>query len=188
MKTFNKNYIAICILSFIVSCKSQILPLNTILRNIPEGSYVKDLNHELDPYIGIYKSNFEGNEITLYITKQENKLEKSTGKTYYLDALSVKYIVKNSSGVILQDTQNYNVPNIELYSIATRPYENKVIFYYSGTNCGIGWGRIVLKKFNNNQMLWDYQPNSGALGNDCPANADKTVYLPETDNLLFTKQ
>jgi len=188
MKTFNKHYIALFIVFFIVSCKSQTLPLNTILKNIPQGSYVKDLNDELDPYIGVYKANFEGNETTLYITKQENKLEKSTGKTYYLDALIIKYIIKNNSGIILQDTQNSNAPNIELYSIATRPYENKIIFYYSGTNCGIGWGSIVLKKINSNQILWDYQPNSGALGKDCPANADKTIYLPETDNLIFTKQ
>ncbi|SMP19196.1 DUF6705 family protein [Chryseobacterium profundimaris] len=188
MKTFNKNYIAICILSFIVSCKSQTLPLNTILKNIPQGSYVKDLNHELDPYIGTYKANFQGNEITLFITKEENKLEKSTGKTYYLDALSVKYIVKNSSGVVLQDTQNSNVPNIELYSIATRPYENKIIFYYSGTNCGVGWGDIFLKKINTTQISWEYRPDSTSVGEDCSFAADKTVYLPETDNLIFTKQ
>ncbi|WP_294284997.1 DUF6705 family protein [uncultured Chryseobacterium sp.] len=168
-------------------CKSQTLPLDTILKNIPQGAYVKDLNHELDSFIGIYKSNFEGNEITLYITKQENKLERSTGKTYYLDALIIKYIVKNNSGITLQDTQNSNMSDIELYSIATRPYENKIIFYYSGTHCGMGWGSIILKRINNNnQILWDYQPNSGALSKDC--NADKTVYLPETDNLIFTKQ
>lgn len=34
-----------------------------------------------------------------------------------MDALVIKYIVKNSSGAILQDTQNNNIPNIELYSI-----------------------------------------------------------------------
>ena len=172
----------------IVSCKGQQYPLNTFFENVPQGAYLKDLNHELDPYIGIYKSNFEGNEITLHITKQENKLEKSTGKTYYLDVLVIKYIVRNNSGVILQDTQNSNVPNIELYSIATRPYENKIIFYYSGTNCGIGWGDVFLKKISATQISWDYNPNSTSVGDDCPANADKTVYLPETDNLIFTKQ
>ena len=172
----------------IVSSRGQTLPLNTILRNIPQDSYVKDLNHELDPYIGIYKSNFEGNEITLYITKQENKLEKSTGKTYYLDALVIKYIVRNNSGIILQDTQNSNVPNIELYSIATRPYENKIIFYYSGTNCGIGWGDVFLKKISATQISWEYRPDSTSISDNCPLTADKTVYLPETDNLIFTKQ
>ncbi|PVV53402.1 hypothetical protein, partial [Chryseobacterium sp. HMWF035] len=64
-----KKLLSILLMSFlIVSSRGQTLPINTILRNIPQGSYVKDLNHELDPYIGIYKSNFEGNEITLYIT------------------------------------------------------------------------------------------------------------------------
>ncbi|REC42710.1 MULTISPECIES: DUF6705 family protein [Chryseobacterium] len=184
-----KKLLSILLMSFvIVSSRGQTLPLNTILRNIPQGSYVKDLNHELDPYIGIYKSNFEGNEIILYITKQENKLEKSTGKTYYLDALVIKYIVRNNSGVILQDTQNSNVPNIELYSIATRPYENKIIFYYSGTNCGIGWGDVFLKKISATQISWEYRPDSTSISDNCPLTADKTVYFPETDNLIFTKQ
>lgn len=188
MKTFNKNCITLFILFLIVSCKSQTLPLNTFFENVPQGAYLKDFNNDLSPYIGEYKANFEGSEIILYITKQDNKLEKSTGKTYYMDALIVKYLVKNNLGAILQDTQNQTISNIELYSINTRPNENSVILYYTGTYCGIGWGKVTLKKINSTQISWDYQPNSGALSNDCPANVDKTVYLPVTDSLIFTKQ
>ncbi|WP_185207094.1 DUF6705 family protein [Chryseobacterium sp. C3] len=184
-----KKLLSILLMAFlIVSCKGQQYPLNTFFENVPQGAYLKDLNHELDPYVGIYKTNFEGNEITLHITKQENKLEKSTGKTYYMDALIIKYIVKNSLGVTLQDTQNQTVQTNKLYSINTRPYENSVILYYTGTNCGVGWGKVTLKKLNSIQISWDYSPNSTSVGDDCPANADKTVYLPETDNLIFTKQ
>lgn len=172
----------------IVSCKGQTLPLNTFFQNVPQGAYLKDLNNELNPYTGVYKSNFEGNEITLYITKQENKLERSTGKTYYLDALIVKYVVKNNLGITLQDTQNQNTQDIKLYSINTRPHENSVILYYSGTNCRIGWGKVTLKKLNSTQISWNYEPNSTSIGEGCPPNADKTVYLPETDNLIFIKQ
>ena len=74
------------------------------------------LYSELNPYVGNYKANFDGKEITLFITKVENKLEKSTHKNYYMDALVIKYIVKTSFGTILQDTQNYNYPKIEFYS------------------------------------------------------------------------
>jgi hypothetical protein len=189
MKSLIKKSLALIFMEFlIVSCKGQILPLNTFFETVPQGAYLKDLNNELSPYIGIYNANFEGNEITLYVTKQENKLEKSTGKTYYMDALIVKYIVKNNLGVILQDTQNQNIQDIKLYSINTRPYENSVILYYSGTNCGVGWGKVTLKKLNSTQLSWAYYPNSTSVRDDCPANADKTVYLPETDNLIFTKQ
>ena len=189
MKNLNYKILGLLVLIVnLISYKAQILPLNTPFLDIPNGAYVKDTNNELNPYIGTYKTNFEGKEITLFITKQENKLEKSTGKTYYMDALIVKYIVKNNLGVILQDTQNQNIQDIKLYSINTRPYENSVILYYSGTNCGVGWGKVTLKKLNSTQLSWAYYPNSTSVRDDCPANADKTVYLPETDNLIFTKQ
>jgi hypothetical protein len=171
----------------VVSCKSQqILPINTALDNIPNNAQVKDLNNELNPYIGTYKANFEGNEITLFITKEENKLEKRVSKQFYRDALVVKYIVKNVSGLILQSNQNSS--SNQLYSIGTRPSENSVVLYYYGTNCGVGWGKVTIKKLSTTQISWDYSPNSTSLRDDCPTNADKTVYLPETDNLIFTKQ
>ncbi len=171
----------------VVSCKSQqILPMNTALDDIPNNAQVKDLNNELNPYIGIYKANFEGNEITLFITKEENKLEKRVSKQFYRDALVVKYIVKNVSGLILQSNQNSS--SNQLYSIGTRPSENSLVLYYYGTNCGVGWGKVTIKKLSTTQISWDYSPNSTSLRDDCPSTADKTVYLPETDNLIFTKQ
>src|SRR5690606_2478709 len=178
------------ILSFIsfISCKAQqIMPLNTPFESITANMYLKDLNNELSPYVGIYKSSYQGNEIILHITKEENKFEKSMKKNYYMDALIIKYIVKNSSGQILQDTQYLSNPNIKLYSIGTRPNQNKVVFYYSGTHCNVGWGDIYLSKLNSNQISWEYRPDS-MLTDVCPPGTDKTVYLPVTKDLIFTKQ
>ncbi|WP_299182195.1 DUF6705 family protein [uncultured Chryseobacterium sp.] len=186
MKIITKIIILIGLITIVNSCKAQILPLNTALDNIPNNAQVKDLNNELNPFIGTYKANFEGNEITLFITKEENKLEKRVNKQFYRDALVIKYIIKNVNGLVLQDTQNSSLN--QLYSLGTRPYENLVILYYYGTNCGVGWGKVTLKKLNSTQLSWTYNPNSTSVRDDCPANADKTVYLPETDNLIFTKQ
>ncbi|MDH6253610.1 hypothetical protein M2347_003337 [Chryseobacterium sp. H1D6B] len=184
-----KTAIILGLILNIVSCKAQQLPLNTLMGDIPVNSHLKDFNNELLPYVGTYKGNYGGNEIILYITKVEDKLEESTHKNYYMDALVVKYIVKNSSGTILQDTKNNNIPNIELYSTRTRPTLNTVIFYYSGTNCGVGWGDIYLKKINSNQISWEYRPDDMVfLTGDCPQGTDKTIYLPETKDLIFTKQ
>lgn len=178
---------SIILLSF--TCKAQqVLPLTTFLDDIPANAHVKDLNNELNPYIGIYKANFEGNEITLYITKEENKLENSAQKSYYMDALIVKYIVKNSSGVILQDTQN-NSSDIEFYSFKVRPAKNALQFIYTGTNCHVGWGDIYLKKINATQISWEYRPDDIiTTAAKCPPTLDTTIYLPETKDLIFTKQ
>lgn len=186
MKTINKKIAIVLIILWTITYNAQqVLSLNTFLENIPANAHVKDLNNELMPYIGTYKANFEGNEITLFITKVEDKLEKSTNKNYYMDALVIQYIVKNSNGIILQDSQS--TPNIELYSIGSKPAQNKIVFYYSGTNCNVGWGDIYLSKISASQILWDYRPNSIVLVN-CPQNSDLTVYLPDTKNLIFNKQ
>ncbi|WP_315094519.1 DUF6705 family protein [Chryseobacterium timonianum] len=173
----------------LISCKGQILPLNTAFSTIPNGAHLKDTNNELNPYIGIYKANFNGNEVTIFITKQENKLEESAKKNYYMDALIVKYIVKNSTGVTLQDTQNNNLYNIELYSIGTTPSQGIINFIYSGTNCSVGWGDIRLKKINSTQLSWEYRPDDiVTTASKCPPTLDTKIYLPETKDLIFTKQ
>lgn len=48
-------------------------------------------------------------------------------------------------GTIVQDTKNNTIPNIELYSIGTRPNQNPVIMSYSGTNC-YRLGKNYIKK------------------------------------------
>ncbi|MDQ1163586.1 hypothetical protein QE422_003954 [Chryseobacterium sp. SORGH_AS 447] len=180
----------IALIISLISCKGQQLPLNTFMDDIPSNAHVKDLNNELNPYVGIYKANYQGEDITLYITKVNDKLEERSNKNFYRDALVIKYIVKNSSGIVLQDTQNNNIPNIELYSTRIRSYDNSVIFYYSGTNCRVGWGNVYIKKINATQISWLYQPNDRViLPGQCPGNPDLKIYLPETENpLIFTKQ
>ncbi|WP_370897909.1 DUF6705 family protein [Chryseobacterium gossypii] len=194
MKTINiKTTILFCLFISFLSCKAQEYPLNSSYMKLSDNSYLKDLNNELPPYVGTYKANFEGNEITLFISLQNHKFFDLKVKKYYQDVLSIKYIVKNSSGVVLQDTQNMNFPANQLrftiYSTKTRPSQNTVIFYYGGTNCGVGWGDIYLKKINSTQLSWEYKPNDIILDNSkCPPGTDINIYLPETKDLIFTKQ
>ncbi|HCM34049.1 DUF6705 family protein [Chryseobacterium sp.] len=172
-----------------LSCKAQTLPLNTALNDTPANSFKKDLGNELPSYAGVYKAIFNGKEITLYITKVENVLQKSSRKNYYSDVLDIQYIVKNPTGVILQDTKNNSNSQIKLYSIKTRPDINSIIFFYSGTNCRVGWGEVVLKKINSTQISWEYRPNDIILDDSkCPPSTDINIYLPETKDLIFTKQ
>lgn len=171
----------------VFSCHAQILPLKTSLLNIPNNAHVKDLDNVLNPFVGTYKANFQGNEITLYITKVEDKLEVRSTKQFYRDALVVKYIVKNG-GLILQDTKNF-ISDIELYSFYYSSSKNHAILYYSGTNCRVGWGDIFLKKINPTQISWEYKPDDIILDDiTCPPGTNITIYLPETKDLIFTKQ
>nr|WP_314495166.1 DUF6705 family protein [uncultured Chryseobacterium sp.] len=190
MKTINiKTIILFSFFISFLSCKAQTIPLNTPLKDIPANAHKKDLNNELPPYEGIYKATFNGKEITLYITKVENVLQKSSLKNYYSDILDIQYIVKNSSGEVLQDTKNNSNSQIKLFSIKPRPDINSIIFYYSGTNCRVGWGDIILKKISTTQLSWEYHPDDIIIDSSrCPSGTDINIYLPETKDLLFTKQ
>ncbi|ANF51848.1 hypothetical protein A0O34_15605 [Chryseobacterium glaciei] len=194
MKTINIK--TIILFSFFISffsCKAQEHPLNTDFRNLPDYSYLRDLNNELNPYIGTYTSTYNGNNITIYINKQEKKLKSFGSQKFYKDVLSIKFIVKNSSGNVLQDTQNMNFDINQIrhtiFSTMINPYHNLVMFSYGGTNCGVGWGSIYLKKLNLNQLSWEYRPNDMILDSSkCPNGTNINIYLPETKDLIFTKQ
>ncbi|WP_146896913.1 DUF6705 family protein [Chryseobacterium lathyri] len=176
------------------SCKAQQeYPLKTDYTEIPNNSYLKDFNNELNVFVGNYTANFQDKKITLFITKQNYQFFDRGKYKYYKDVLSIKFIIKNLSGTILQDTQNVVFQPNELkntiYSRWIETTDNKLLLYYGGTNCGVGWGDIYLKKINSTQISWEYRPNDIILDDSrCPPGTDINIYLPETKDLIFTKQ
>ncbi|MGG5210217.1 DUF6705 family protein [Chryseobacterium sp. MIQD13] len=185
-----RSWIFIFLGLFVFSCKAQTLPLNTHFDNLPLNAYLKDLNNELDPYIGTYQANINSNQITLYITKEDHKYFDLGDIKFYKDVLIVRYSVKNSSDIVLQSTQNLNFTTMKeknlIHSRGTRM--SMVVLSYNGTNCDIGWGDIYLKKLNNTQISWRYYAETVATSSDrCSPSLDKTIHLPEGENLIFTK-
>ncbi|MDR2234951.1 MAG: hypothetical protein LBE92_02400 [Chryseobacterium sp.] len=185
-----KIIVGFSLLMNFLQCKAQqIYSLNTNYETIPNYSYLKDIDNELQAFTGTYKSNYQGNEITLFITKVDHELEVRAKKSYYTDILVVKYIIKNPSGTVLQDTQNSTSMKNVIRSMGTMAEFNAVGFHYTGTNCNVGNGIIYLRKIDSNQIYWDYRPNSMILDQqNCPGNQDTKVYLPATKDLIFTKQ
>ncbi|WP_312513708.1 DUF6705 family protein [Chryseobacterium culicis] len=178
---------------YAVSCTAQEYPLKTDYTEIPNYSYLKDTDNELDSFIGVWQGNYNNNTITLYITKEIHKLFDENQHKYYKDILSIKYIVKNSAGSIIQNTQNMTIqPNQLRHTIYSQWAEDSgdtMLFYYGGTNCGVGWGSIKAKKIRSSQISWEYRPNDIILDDsECPPGTDINIYLPETKDLIFTKQ
>ncbi|MDR6405712.1 MULTISPECIES: DUF6705 family protein [Chryseobacterium] len=191
-KIHNQFLILFLIFTTTISCKAQTIPLNTYIENIPLNAYLKDLNNELVPYIGTYQTTMDDKQITLYITKEDHKYFDLDDIKFYKDVLIVRYTVKNSSGVILQNTQNMNFNTMLekdlIYSRRTRPDISTILFSYKGTNCGVGHGTIYLKKINDTQISWRYYAETTETYNGkCPSTADTTIYLPEGENLIFNK-
>ncbi|MCY1661419.1 DUF6705 family protein [Chryseobacterium sp. SL1] len=189
-----KNIFLLSVMLFCFSCKAQQeYPLNTIPSDIPDNSYIKDYNNELNPFIGIFKSTYNGNEVTLYISKNIKRQFTRNGTTishYFKDALLIKFIIKDSSGNTIQNTVDNNNDNRHfIANTFIMPSQNIAKFYYTGADCGIGWGSIDIKKINNSQISWSYYPNSTAINSvNCLNPIETAIYLPETENLIFTKQ
>ena len=58
----------ITILLFTLSCKSQTYPLRTY-TDVPDNSYLQDINNELNDYIGTWKATWDSKTIYIYISK-----------------------------------------------------------------------------------------------------------------------
>ena len=83
-----KNIITILLLLITFSCKSQIYPLRTY-TDVPDNSYLKDTNNELNDYIGTWKATWNNKTIFIYISKEINKYKLYT----YMDYLIIKPVV-----------------------------------------------------------------------------------------------
>ncbi|REC65918.1 hypothetical protein DRF59_14105 [Chryseobacterium flavum] len=176
----------------VFSCKAQqIYPLNTSVRGVSENSYFKDLDEELDYYIGTWNASFQDKGITLQILKQIKVPTKYFNKNYYTDQLFIRYEVKKND-VILESTLNKDFTNdigLSIKSVLTQDNGKSVILLFSGGNCSVGIGTITLKKINASQFSWGYYPGTTTRNDiNCPPDREYKIHLPETENLIFTKQ
>lgn len=176
------------------ACKAQnTFPMNTFPA--PNGSYIKDFDNELNPYIGIWNTDFNGKRITITITKELKKRFKQPDLTsnHFRDALIIKYSVDEifKSGSTLHIADNFDATSDESnnFIASFAVIEIGVKFYYTGTNCGVGYGEIILKQKSSNQFNWSFHPVSTIITTEnCPPNSDVKIHLPVTDKLIFTKQ
>ncbi|SEH43394.1 DUF6705 family protein [Chryseobacterium culicis] len=188
-------YIIILLFLTIDFFKAQnILPLNNSDYAAVENSYFKDINNELDPYIGTWKASFQNKIVTLFINKEFKRAYEAWGKNFYKDQLIMKYEIRDNMGFIIESNLNinYSEDNLKYFiqSLGTNiKGNNEIDFLFSGGNCGIGLGFIYVKKIAANRINWSYYPGTKTRNDiNCPPNLDYTIYLPETENLIFIKQ
>ncbi|WP_123906611.1 DUF6705 family protein [Chryseobacterium sp. MYb7] len=136
------------ILSFIcISCKAQqqIIPLET--KGWPvEGTYYKDLDNDLTPYIGTWKGVFENK--TFIITFSKIKYYEPYDK-YYQDRIIGRYKMLDTNGTQLYSTVNLPEDKAKVKSLGfvNSTTKDKLRFYFSDLCRG---GQIVLN-FENPQ-------------------------------------
>ncbi|MRM86672.1 DUF6705 family protein [Riemerella anatipestifer] len=173
------------------NCTAQgVYPLNTSALNIPEGSYFKDINNELNTYTGKWKT-VVGNKITVINISKRNKVPiKFLGKNYYQDMVDVRYEMKDINGKVLESTLETPLNGKRLMISGFRIEENtgRLICIYYGKQCSLGNGFVYLKKQGNNQLLWSYYPQAIHVTSQNEKECKGEIYLPEGENIVFTRQ
>ncbi|SDJ75489.1 DUF6705 family protein [Chryseobacterium jejuense] len=177
----------------VFSCKAQqVLPLNNSAFRSPTNSYFKDINHEFDYYLGIWKATFQDKTITLHISKEVKIPFEMWNKNFYRDQLRVRYEIMNKSGVILESSLNKDFTNdisLSIKGLKTQSNGALLNLIFAGGNCSVGVGAINFKKIDATQFSWGYYPGTTTrIDTLCPPDKEYKIYLPETENLIFTKQ
>lgn len=192
------------ILFFALACKAQqptapsIVPVEKKVEyidadiDIPDDTYLKDVNHLFDKYIGTWKGTYNNRNYTFLITKETdaylNLLE---------DRLLMHYIITDASGIIIANSTT-NSPDSDP-SIFGRYFiknaVNNYVLSYIGKNakCGqIGVLQISTSKYipvNPTQMKMSYyQDNVMINETDCPGFVVAEQIMPGKGGIILTKQ
>lgn len=184
-----KNLINLtCILVYGYFHAQQVYPLNTPPYQTPNNSYFKDFNNELDPYIGKWKASFKEKTTILVVEKQVKAAFYRYNRNFFQDRLLIRYEVTDKNGNILESTidKDFTKDSYLLLRGYKIDEKGRVISIFYGGKCNLGNGLVYLQKTNDKQFLWSYYPQ-GILVTDLD-ECNGNIYLPEAENLVFTKQ
>lgn len=183
-----KKLLYIILLSFTIHCTAQNYPLRTYYE-IPENSYLKDTNNELQDYVGVWKTQWSGKITYIYIKKVTHKYETSVNE--YRDILIAKYKVTNSSGnLVLFDNTNSSDEDAILNGTFFRKQDDKYLMIYSDRGMCGRWGDVLINFTDSTktQLQWKYMPRENWIDAECWYYNYPEQPQPLPLNAVFIKQ
>ncbi|WP_419870600.1 DUF6705 family protein [Chryseobacterium sp. CT-SW4] len=190
-----KNLFLIILTIFSFCLKAQEYPLNTSPSDIPDNAYLKDMNNELDKYVGLWKGTWNGK--TLYIQfKKVKDYSSIPGDThpYYKDRIfGERKIIAADGTVEIDRITNFDNSNPEFSGIgnSTRNANWKRLSFYPENMCG-KWGVLDITSFTGTQMTLHFEYMPSFYKEDCIHNAyvaqhgDFPINFPK--DIVLTKQ
>lgn len=192
------------VLFFAFACKAQqpiapsIVPLEKKAEymdadlDIPDDTYLKDVNHLLDKYIGTWKGTYNNRNYTFIITKYTyaylNLLE---------DKLLINYIITDLAGINIANSTTTSIesdPPISGWYFIKNTTNNYVLSYLGkNPNCGQkGVIQISTSKYisvNPSQMKISYYQDNVMINDaDCPDFVVAEQVMPGKGGIILTKQ
>lgn len=153
------------ILIIAISCKAQIVDVNTSPVVMTQGGYyAKDSNNEFALFLGTWEATWDNKKIILYLSKVTHHYNTHPRlNSYYNDYVVGKYkVIDLSTGAVLEDTTgNTNVDTMPIESTVLIRNKNQLRFLYTrrglNTNdCGI-LSHVILTKDLSNPNILNYK-------------------------------
>ena len=196
-----KNLFKTIILLYSISSFSQVgtvVPLNTFYQNIQSGTYRKDINNELDPFVGTWTMIKDNIKYTLVFQKMQHLLVTYSSDFYnYEDRLVCKYeTVDLNTNTIIYSTMNATLyDDFDIESLGGVSNGELEFDFYDTPRCNRSMEfRLYKMKFQPGTTI-PYQVSYYNFGSDgyfpenCPyTNMDAVPFPLPLGSLVLTKQ
>jgi len=170
-KTMKKTLIILLITSVNFISAQQIFPLNTSKIDYPNGAYYKDLDGELNQYVGTWKGTWNGKTVYLQLKKIKDRSTANDGTYYDSDQIVGERKIISSSGAIEIDRiTNFNQSSPEFYGIFGQynNYSQKFLLFHPDNMCGKSANvNITFTNLEKTQMKLHYEYNPSGINESC---------------------
>jgi len=115
-----KNILSIVIIFISQLLFSQEYPLNTSPSDIPDNAYIKDMNNELNKFVGLWKGNWNGKTVYLELRKVKD-YSSIPGDThpYYIDEIQgERKIIDSNGNVEIDRISNFGSDGTEFWGMS----------------------------------------------------------------------
>lgn len=199
-KIANKKYIImnkliLTIISFfalIVHSNAQnIIPVEDVVdyeQEIPDGTYIKDVNHLLDKYEGNWVGSFENKNYQIIITKENREFLDLTE-----DLLLLKYKITNDEGEVIENTlemsddEVYVIEGSLLYFANQDNEQYHMNYVGENSNCGQSGTIYLMPTDNSTQLKFSLVPENVLVdANECPEDVEQL--FPTESSIIITKE
>ena len=183
-----KQILLILISIITISCNAQIYPLN-YKDDVPNGAYYKDLDGELNKYVGVWKGTW--NNKTLYIDLR--KVKYKLGDIYRDMILGERKIISSNGMVEIDRISNFGSDGTEFNGIGFNLKNGNIKrLYFNPRNMCRKMATLDITSFTGNQMTLHFEYLPSAIDPNCQHNAyvdqygDYPINFPK--DIILTKQ
>ncbi|WP_051583786.1 DUF6705 family protein [Dokdonia sp. PRO95] len=187
------NYLLAILLFVGISCKSQIVPLEEYINyrtnetEIPEGTYIKDINNLLNKFEGTWIGEYNNLSYEIIITQ-----ETVSFLNIQKDRLLMRFRITTLSGEVIEDTTGLSNDS---YSLIRGDYLNQygttyILNYYGSDTYCFQDGNIFINSLglNNNQMTLFLYPGLDSFNQLCESSNNPPVQLFPMEKMTLLKQ